>query len=471
MINILRISLFLSFIIQAPDFFSQEHFDTPMSTTGQAGDSVRTVKDLFNASSWRFHSRTFFMNTLNQGSLKDDYALAQGAGIGLITKPWKGIQLGLSGYFIFNVWSSNLGEKDPQTQASNRYEIGQFDVLDRSNRHNLDRLEDLYFRYSKNQFTLTLGRMTLETPFVNMQDGRMRPTLEEGIWLSQNSKSDSWKFQGGVIWGISPRSTVDWFKLRESIGPYGSGVNIEGDKIPVVIEDKANMLFLVNPEVQVSSNWRLKYWNTFFQNVMNTSLLESNLTWKLAENEMFFNAMWIHQNAIGNGGNANTGLTYIQKGATSNVVSVQLGSKSVSSNFNLNYTHIMDGDRYLMPREWGRDPFYTFMSRERNEGMANVNAFTAQFSQKTKTGIRLGMGAGYYRLPSVTNYRQNKYGMPSYGQINAFASYKCKGTWEGLEVRFLVAAKTAMTHEVLSPKNEINKVNMINSNLVLDFNL
>ena len=33
---------------------------------------------------------------------------------------------------------------------------------------------------------------------------------------------------------------------------------------------------------------------------------------------------------------------------------------------------------FLMPREWGREPFYTFLPRERNEGLGGVNAWTCQ---------------------------------------------------------------------------------------------
>ena len=459
------------FFLAHSNLFGQEHFDNAMMTQGLNGDSVKSVKDLFNASQWHFHSRTFYMNTVNEGALKDDYALAQGAGIGLVTSPFHGFQMGLSGYFIFNVWSSDLSQRDLITQGANRYEIGQFDVLNRNNRHNLDRLEDLYFRYTKRHFTATIGRMTLETPFVNMQDGRMRPTLEEGLWFSQTSKDNQWKFQGGVIWGISPRSTVDWFKLRESIGPYGTGVNVFGEKIPVEIEDKASVLVLVNPEIKVSNNLKISYWNAYFQNVMNTSMIEGKFSFHSSAGEQFINAMWIHQNAIGNGGNDDEALSYIQEGASSNVISAQIGMKRSNLNFNLNYTHILDGGRYLMPREWGRDPFYTFMSRERNEGMANVHAYTTQITKNAGPSFKFGIGLGYYRLPSVTNFLQNKYGMPSYGQVNTFATYKFKGAWEGMELRFLIAAKNEMSNEILSAKNKINKVNMINSNLVLDFHL
>ncbi len=111
------------------------------------------------------------------------------------------------------------------------------------------------------------------------------------------------------------------------------------------------------------------------------------------------------------------------------------------------------------------------MSRERNEGMANVHACTCQVTLTNSNGLKWGGGLGYYRLPSITNFVQNKYGMPSYGQMNLFASYSFKGAWEGLNLRFLVSGKTEMTKEKIPLKNQINKVNMINTNFVLDFHI
>jgi hypothetical protein len=155
--------------------------------------------------------------------------MAQGAGIGLLTTPIKGFQLGLSGYFIFNVFSSDLASPDSITGLKNRYELGQFDVLRPTNKYDFDRLEDLFIKYKISNTYLKLGRMELQTPFLNMQDGRMRPTIEEGVWLNSKELKNV-EIQAGYIWGVSPRSTVDWFKTAESIGIYGQGVNVDGTK-------------------------------------------------------------------------------------------------------------------------------------------------------------------------------------------------------------------------------------------------
>jgi hypothetical protein len=467
--RIISISFFFVFV--ANFIFAQEQINEAFAQNQLSGDSLRSVKDVFQSSEWHFHSRSFFMGTMNQGQLKDDYALAQGAGIGLLTKSIKGFQLGMSGYFIFNVLSSNLAEKDPTTQGLNRYEIGQFDVLNRTNTSSFDRLEELFLRYHFRQSTFTLGRMSLETPFVNMQDGRMRPTLEEGIWIDSKGDRDKWRIQGGVLWGIFPRSTSKWMTLKESIGIYGIGSNALTGKPQLVIADKINGVFMLNVDCQWNESNQLRYWNVWVDQLMSTNMLEWKMTQPVLKGQGYFNTMLIQQNSLSNGGNANQQLTYFTKGSQSNVISAQVGWKKKMLNFNLNYTHIFNGDRYLMPREWGRDPFYTFMSRERNEGLANVHAFTTQLTRTQETGLKWGGGLGYYRLPSITNFAQNKYGMPSYGQVNLFASYGFKGVWEGLEIRFLIAGKTEMSKEIIPLKNQINKVNMINSNVVIDFHL
>ena len=70
-------------------------------------DSV-CLKDCFLQAHWEAHTRTFAMGTINEGALKDDYALASGAGIGVLTRPIYGFQVGVSGFFIYNLYSSKI---------------------------------------------------------------------------------------------------------------------------------------------------------------------------------------------------------------------------------------------------------------------------------------------------------------------------------------------------------------------------
>jgi hypothetical protein len=182
--------------------------------------------------------------------------------------------------------------------------------------------------------------------------------------------------------------------------------------------------------------------------------------------------MYIRQDAIKNGGNPDPSKTYINKGAASNVISAQLGLKNKRVNANINYTHIFATGRYLMPREWGRDPFYTFLPRERNEGSGNVHALSANFTVfLVKEKFKSTLSYGFYKLPVPTDVKINKYGMPSYHQINLASSYTFTNILKGLEIRMLIASKFNANSKIEQPKYIYNKVNMVNFNLIVDLTI
>jgi hypothetical protein len=122
-----------------------------------------------------------------------------------------------------------------------------------------------------------------------------------------------------------------------------------------------------------------------------------------------------------------------------------------------------------MPREWGRDPFFTFMARERNEGLGDVHAFVAKFQGNSQNNFKVGVGAGYIKTPDVRQAALNKYGMPSYVQFNGDVRYKFKGYLKGLESQFLIASKLLEGNTYENSRYIINKVNVVNYNLVLNY--
>jgi hypothetical protein len=459
---------FLSFLLSLSSF-AQDQDNHHIALKPK--DSV-CLKDCLVQAHWEAHTRTFVMSTINEGALKDDYVIGSGAGIGVLTKPLYGFQAGVSGFFMYNLASSKIHELDNLTNSANRYEIGLFDIEDHSNKNDLDRLEELYLKYTLSKSSLTVGKMKINTPFLNPQDGRMRPNVEEGIWISIK-ESDKVGFNGGWITGISPRSTVQWFSLANSVGIYPTGVNPDGSKSDYYkhIVGSSGMA-IANIYFNPSKNVKINLWNGFLENVMNTALVEVNIEQQKEKMKFYEGLIYIHQDAVNNGGNIVQSKTYINRGVQSNAISAQLGVKNKKINTNLNYTHITGDGRYLMPREWGRENFYTFLQRERNEGLGNVNAFMTKttltiLNNKLKTSI----GYGYYQLPDVKNFRLNKYGMPSYHQINFDAIYSFQKALKGLELKFLVAYKINQGETYNNLKYVYNKVNMINFNFILDFKI
>lgn len=461
-ILILIFLFFTSFLI-----YSQDNTET-LITIKKKDSLFQNEKKL--KVDWEVRSRSFFMSTQYDNNLKDDYAFASGVGFGAITRPLFGFQLGVSGFFTYNIFSSDLNKLDSITLLPNRYELGLFDITQPDKRKDLARLEELFLKYNLSKSSITVGKMLLKTPFFNPQDGRMRPTFEEGAWLTIH-ESKKFGFNGGWIWSVSPRSTVKWYRLQESIGLYPSGVNDQGKKSNYFGNVFSQGMAIANFYFKPNENFKINVWDGYLANVMNTGIVEVNTKQPINEKTSLYQGlMFIHQDAINNGGNSDQTKTYFKRGGISNVVSGQIGIKNKLNNTSFNYTHITGDGQYLMPREWGVETFYTFLPRERNEGLGNVQAFvikSAFYIKQFKTSVAYG----YYQLPDVKNFRLNKYGMPSYHQINYDASYAFGKRLKGLELRLIVVYKLLQGNIYNNLKYEYNKVNLVNFNFVIDYKI
>jgi len=431
-------------------------------------DSV-SLKHFLHKGNFSVQIRTFFMNTINQSSLKDDAAIAAGAGIRYESPEWKGLSVGMSGYFIYNIASTDLSKKDSITGQKNRYEIGLFDITDPANKHDLDRMEELFIRYSIHKTSLTFGRQFINTPFINKQDGRMRPTVTEGIWL-RSAVKNNWQIDVGWLRRMSPRTTVSWYTIGESIGIYSPGVNPDGTKSGYPGNTSSNGVLLTG--IQYKNQFlNFQFWNTWVENIMNTFLLQQEFNFSLSKKEkLVLGLQYVYQYGIGNGGNTDILKTYYIPGNNTWVASSRLGYENKNWKSHLNFIHISNNGRFLMPREWGREPFYTFMARERNEGLGGVNAFTInnELTSKNKNW-KLNLGYGRYFLPDTDNYLLNKYGMPSYQQMNFQIDHQLSGFLKNLDLQILLAWKGSIETRNLKPGNTINRVNMLNTNFVINY--
>ena len=123
-----------------------------------------------------------------------------------------------------------------------------------------------------------------------------------------------------------------------------------------------------------------------------------------------------------------------------------------------------------MPREWGREPLFTFLPRERNEGLADVNAVSANYTYNVNKNMILHAGAGNYWLPDADDAERNKYAMPSYSQFNLDAAYKWDGWFEGGSVKLLYVYKKGQKADYENLKQVFNKVNVHLVNLIFNYN-
>ncbi|HRG33479.1 MAG TPA: hypothetical protein PLN76_09370, partial [Saprospiraceae bacterium] len=217
--------------------------------------------------------------------------------------------------------------------------------------------------------------------------------------------------------------------------------------------------------------FKISIWNYTIDNILNSALLQSDFTiFKEKKSTFSGGIQLIRQDAIQNGGNTDPLKTYIQKGSKSMVFSGRIVFKNSFLETSLNYTRITSHGRYLFPREWGRDPFYTFMPRERNEGYGDVHASVAKINYFSKSKrFTTGLAIGYFELPDVKDFKLNKYGMPSYFQLNAEVRYLFSGKLQGFELYALFVSKIKNDTTYDNPKYIINKVGMNLYNLVLNY--
>jgi hypothetical protein len=137
----------------------------------------------------------------------------------------------------------------------------------------------------------------------------------------------------------------------------------------------------------------------------------------------------------------------------------------------LNFTHLGGNGRWLSPREWGKDAWYTFIPRERNEGFSSLNAWTVYVEYGfPEIGLTPYLHFGLHFLPDIDLVEANKYNFPSYQQINLGLKYKPKAI-EKLSIHAIIMNKEQLQKSDLKPNQRYNKVGMIHANLILNWSL
>ncbi len=433
-------------------------------------EDTTSLLHAFKSGHFNGHFRYFFMSTQNQKGLTDYYANAAGGGLRYESARFHGFQFAVSGFYTFNIGSSDLGKADSATGQFDRYEIALFDVEDPYNKKDNDRLEELLLKYNYKKSFIAFGKQLINTPFINLQDGRMRPTGAEGFWFELNEMKKV-KIEGGWIYAISPRATTRWFDVGESIGIYPVGVNALGNKSQYANNLKSKGVFLLGAHLDISKHIKLHVWDVFTENIFNTAMLQADFSFALKKNGIFFaSAQLIRQDAVNNGGNADAVKTYFEKGGKAITFGAKAGWRNNQWEASVNYNRITAAGRYMMPREWGREPFFTFLPRERNEGFGDLHAVMGKINYNIPAlRLKTSLAAGYYALPNVLDYRLNKYGLPSYIQANVDVRYDFNKVLKGLDAQFLVVGKLNAGETYSNKKFEFNKVNIMQYSVVFNY--
>ncbi|TDN38838.1 outer membrane porin, OprD family [Hymenobacter sp. UV11] len=437
-----------------------------------AADTVqaRTLAEAFGRGQWQGRVRNYLLATNNRGSLPDYYANGLGAGARFETAPLHGFLVGASGFFWVSLAANNLATPDAATGAVSRYEVGLFDVSSPGRRQLTGRPEELFARYRWRQSTATFGRQLLVTPLLNPQDGRLSPNYEQGLWLEVNELAHT-RFTAGWLTHIAVRSTSEWAPVANSIGLYSAGVDETGRRAAYPGQLSSRGLGVLGASRQLGTRTRVQAWNYYADNLFNSFFTELTTGRAVGAGQLTGGAQYHYQRTVGTGGNPDPRLAYSAPGRQAHALSARLGYQRGPWSLSANYTRITRTGRFLFPREWGREPFYTFLPREREEGFGGLTAaaLLASYAVPTAPGLKAEAGYGHYYLPDVQDFRLNKYGMPSYSQLNASLSYPLRGWANGLRGQVLYIYKAPLGDTYDEARYVVNKVDMHQLNLLINY--
>ena len=412
--------------------------------------------------------RTYYMGTLNKGTLKDYNALASGGTLKYQYQGIKNLELGVALYNSTNIGIQDLKSPDAQTGRLSRYEEGLFNRLDLSN-DAVFLLGELYVDYKLKQHQVTVGRMKINTPLVNPEDGRMIPTLVQGFWYKHiDAKQNT--LQLGFLNGIAPRSTGEFYGIGESIGTYNVGRNIYGRPAQYKGNTQSDYVILANADLRLTQDLCLGIWNQFVQNVYNSLYLKPRFK---VTDALQLEGEWLHQNKVGDGGNEIDTLRYFNQN-TSDIFGLKLEYKLTNTAISLSYNRILPQGQFISPREWGREDLFSFQKRERSEGSADNHALVATYETsfsfiKNQAGINTILSIGRHWKPAVTNAVLNKYAMPGYTQINLDMFFDFR-TLKHLKPELLLTTKLPHGNIPDDPNFYYNKVDIWHISAILNYN-
>jgi hypothetical protein len=421
--------------------------------------------------------RTYFMATQNRDELKDWYSLALGGRLGYHTDPIAGFGAGASIYAT-RALVGNSDEVDATTSRPSRYELGLYDMTDPSNPE-VALLGQAYVDFQSDGVQLWAGRHVLNTPLFNPQDGRMIPTLAQGIWYSGTLRPgggpSSFGLQAGYISHVAPRGDQRFRPLEDSFGIFPVGRNLDGTPSGYAGNVDSKGLF-VGSLSYGHELLEVNVWDYFAENVFNTVYSDLTVKPRFAGLDWRFGLQHLLQHRVQDGGNPEADLAYFQH-ARSQALGGQIRAETASKwRVSASYDRITSAGRFVFPREWGKEPLFVFQKRERSEGSGDLQAWLIQlgkvwnFEQDGKLRTQLGYGQYYRTDPHEPEF--NKYGFHSLSQTNLDTFYHFGEPLSGLVAELLVTYKGKLGDASDdNPAFVLNKVDMFNWNFIVNYEL
>jgi hypothetical protein len=431
-----------------------------------------TLREAFLDSEVNGYFRSFYSYSDNDDGLKDFSALGVGGKLGFETKRYKNFSVGAYYYSTFNTNITDLTKPDPATGKLSRYELGLFDIHNPSERE-VSYLGELFISYKNKGHFFKIGRQSIRSPLLNIQDGRMIPTLHQGITY-KNTSFDHHKFSSGIINAVAARSSNGYKAVNECFGVYSQGLKPSGGVSDYRNHTQSNYLAFFNWS-GLYQNMKIHFWDYYIDNVSNTAILTSlfELGSDSSTYKPYLGAQFIRQDRINYGGNKDPDKRYFDQDE-SITYGAKIGVKRGDYSLTLNANHVTDQGRFLFPRSWGIETgLFTFQRRERTEGMRDASNIMIQLAgmHQFKWGGKVNFDAAYgrYYRSEPNDPLRNKYGFPSHDQMTFNIGYHFSGYLDGLNLQLFVLHKPNRGNTYDNPNFILHKVDMTVYNAVVNY--
>lgn len=429
---------------------------------------VKSLKDYFSQGQLSGHARNYFMATINEGNLSDYWSNAIGGSLKYETASWKGLQVGVKGIFTYQLFSSDLNKKDLLVNKGAKWEKELYDINRPHEGADLDRLEELFVKYSYDKSSISFGKLDLNKgPLFLRRDGRMKPFVYRGLWIEHRA-SDQHHFYGGYINGVSPRGMTEWYSINEAIGVLNNGFQYDGSKATYHEVAQSRGIGVFGYKFQ-SDDIGFQAWDYYIDRLYNTLWIEGSFNRK----HLYAGVQYVYQQACNHQSNIELNQRYFQPEDRANVIALKVGYKTIGENIKLStaYLHGYGTGRFLFPKELGRENFFVSQPRSWIDGFGLVNVYMIRgqlkFPESWSKGLHLDLRLSYTDAPSSDDYANNKYGKSDYAQVTMLNKYQFQKKLEGLEIIFLYIMKYSPDKD-LSADETFYKTNLHHFNLIMN---
>lgn len=181
---------------------------------------------------------------------------------------------------------------------------------------------------------------------------------------------------------------------------------------------------------------------------MNSTYLEATHKIKGEKISYSFGAQIINQRIVGDGGNVDQALSFVEDDFEANVFGLKMTVAGYGAQFTVAAVDISDDGRFTKPREWSKDPLYTFQRRELGDGYGDTSSWLVRlkynFAKIGAKGLVIVADHAKHDRPQLIGaerFRFNKYAFPSFNQTNLNLIYRPEQI-KGLKVELLYVHKT-----------------------------